>query len=135
MRKLFKSVAPNRAAATQPAAAPPPLPPPLPPRDDPGAARFENALYHWQDATGQPHGPSDWADYKAAFARGDTHAGCKVFAAGVAETWAVVRDVPGLAQRVTPRSMPERTHTAASAPTASSSRAVESTEEQWAAVG
>merc|ERR1719359_2655977 len=101
-------VAPQPAPPSATPAAPPPAPPVPPPMappappSDPEAARFENAQYHWQDAAGQQRGPSGWAEYKAAHAKGDTHAGCLVFAAGVAASWAVVRDVPGLAQRVAP---------------------------------
>ena len=92
----------HRAASPTTSAPPAPAPPP-PPVD-----KFENATYHWQNAAGAQCGPSSWAEYTTAHAEGDTHSGCLVFAAGVTEAWAVVRDVPGLVRHIKRPSRPRR---------------------------
>jgi hypothetical protein len=95
-------VPPPPAPAVPEPEAPRPVVAPAPP---PGM-KFENATYHWQDAAGAQRGPSSWAEYKAAYAKGDTHLDCLVFADGVTDAWIVIRDVPGLARRVAPSPRP-----------------------------
>ena len=95
-------VPPPPAPAVPEPEAPRPVVAPAPP---PGM-KFENATYHWQDAAGAQRGPSSFAEYKAAYAKGDTHLDCLVFADGVTDAWVVIRDVPGLARRVAPSPRP-----------------------------
>ena len=100
-RAAAKPAPPPPRAKTPP---PPPKPKPAPPPPVPSALR--DAEYYWQHTDGDQRGPSTWAEYKAAYDAKETHKECLVYAAGVADDWKTVRDVPDLVAHLAPPKRP-----------------------------
>jgi hypothetical protein len=78
-------------------------PPPPAPDDE---VALGDLHYFWQDAAGEQRGPSNLEEYTAAFADGETRLDCLIYAAGVADEWLALENVPRLRERVAPAPAP-----------------------------